>query len=467
MERSIIDKKISINNLLVVGFLLIIYFTPLFCSSRGEKDFACILSFVVNGFIFIVGIFSAKNKHSVSMELIYWLFMFFFMYFAPVIQYRLNIFPWSTYIAENEILYANLIILLFSVCFVLGSSLARKVKIVGVQNFDTIRWLSSGFEIKKRCRVILSLAVFLLAIYSFSKTGLMGIVVPRAQAVQVFYSGQSSAVELIVESVVPAFITYVVADAAQSMMDKKEICIRFLLLFICLLICFFPTAIPRYKAATIYGVIFLVLFPWVNKGSRFFWLFTMGLFIVFPLLSAFRNVISHDSVQSLLNVGFFESYTEGDYDAYRMLVSSIRYIKTTGCTWGYQLLGVILFFIPSSIWSSKPIGSGAMLIKNELGSDAFANVSCPFIAEGLVNFGILGVILFALFLGVFISQMDKKYWNNFEKNNKSGLFSPYLFLVFMLFFVMRGDLLSGFAYVCGFIATGLILRIFAKRADLR
>ena len=181
------------------------------------------------------------------------------------------------------------------------------------------------------------------------------------------------------------------------------------------------------------------------------------------MLSAFRYVVSPDSFNEIMKVGFFESYTEGDYDAYRMLVSAVRYVLKYGSTLGYQLLGVILFFIPSAIWKTKPIGSGGMLIKSEFGNDVFSNVSCPFVAEGLVNFGIFGIVLFALLLGVFISNMDKKYWNRIYSGNGNLVCSPYLFLVFMLFFVMRGDLLSGFAYVCGFVVTGLILKPFARK----
>jgi hypothetical protein len=145
-----------------------------------------------------------------------------------------------------------------------------------------------------------------------------------------------------------------------------------------------------------------------------------------------------------------------------MLVSAIRHSKTYGCTWGGQLLGAILFFVPRSVWPTKPIGSGAMLIKKELGRDAFSNISCPFIAEGMVNFGLIGVALFALFLGTLLTKLDKTYWEHFEKESKAVCFAPYLFLVFMLFFVMRGDLLSSFAYVCGFVATGFLLKPFSK-----
>ena len=100
---------------------------------------------------------------------------------------------------------------------------------------------------------------------------------------------------------------------------------------------------------------------------------------------------------------------------------------------------------------------------DEFGSSTFSNVSCSFIGEGFVNFGFFGVIIFAFALGLLITTLDRKYWERFEIDNANGLFAPYLFLLFMLFFVMRGDFLSGFAYVCGFVITGYILKPFAKK----
>lgn len=455
-------RKAILSKYLIVGFLLLIFLAPFGVEARGSADFICVLSFAVNGLLFIAKIYRATRRHSVSMDLIYWLFMFFFMYFSPVIQYRLKTFPWRGMVSENEILQVNLVVLLFNIAFLCGCYIARRVKFIGAPALGFCKWLCSSFEFKKRGKILLSLIMCACTAYSLSRTGLTGIFVARAQAIQAFYSGNNSAIELIVESVIPSFMAYVVAEAAQSMIQKKENCFRFVLLFLCLLICFFPTAIPRYKAATIYGVIFIVVFPFISKGSNFFWLFTIGFFLVFPLLHALRNSLSQESIQNMLSNGFFESYTSGNYDAWRMLASALRHNKNYGCTWGGQLLGSLLFFVPSAIWSSKPIGSGAMLIKKELGSSVFANVSCPFVAEGMVNFGIVGVLIFALTLSFLVTKLDSAYWNNAEKNNRRGLFAPYLFLVFMLFFVMRGDLLSGFAYVCGFVATGFMLKPFLK-----
>ena len=263
------------------------------------------------------------------------------------------------------------------------------------------------------------------------------------------------------DSILPGFFVFVVAEAGQRFVEKKESCLRFLLLFLCLLVCFFPTTLPRYKTAAIYGTIFLVLFPKAKKGTNFFWLFIFGMFFAFPMFNAFRHMISRDSMEAIFEDGFLSVYADVDYDAYRMLGSAIRYCAENGCTFGRQLLGSLLFFVPRAIWSSKPGGSGAMLIRDEIGSSVPSNVSCPFIAEGLVNFGIVGAIAFALILSLFIKVTDHTY-NKTVAEFDNKVFSPYFLLIFMMFFVLRGDLLSGFAYSCGFAAAGFALKWISK-----
>ena len=455
------SKKTFTRNSLVLAFQILIFLLPYFVLGVRGKDIPCIVSFAINGILFLIGIFFAQKKHAFSLSLIYWIFMFFFMYFAPLTQYLLSSFPWSGAVTDEECFLANLLILLFNLCFAVGASLAKRLRVKGRTEKTDGGFFGSGFAFQKKGKIFVTVIVGLLTVYSFSRTGFLGIIVARTQAIQVFYSGNNSAVQLLVDAIIPAFIAYAVAEAAQGMMEKKERWIRFFILSLCLLICFFPTTIPRYKTAAIYGTVFLLIFPRMKKGSNFYWAFVLAMFFAFPLLNSFRRVISLEGVESVFQNGFLSSYVKGDYDAYRMLVSAIRYGRTTGFSWGYQLLGTLLFFVPRSLWPTKPSGSGSVLIQAEFGSSVFSNVSCPFIGEGYVNFGIPGVVLFAVLLGVFIRKVDERYWEN-AGEGRNIMFSPYLYLLFILFFVLRGDLLSGFAYTCGFMVTGYALKKVSK-----
>ena len=459
-EKNTEHHTNALKNLIIIVFLLLAFLLPILVGVNGKRTL-CILSFMLNGLLFIFGIFRAQKKNPFSLELIYWIFMFLFMYFAPIIQYLLSDWPWQGILRSRDILFANAIILLFNVLFIVGGMLAARVKATRLPNFHVAHFLCGSFELKSKSRILVMIGIFLLTVFSLSQTGLMGIIVSRGQAQEVFYSGDNSAVELIVDLVLPAFFAYGVAEAAQEMKSKKKGYGRFIFLFLCLLICFFPTALPRYKMAAIYGTVFIVLFPSIKKGTRFFWLFIFAIAFAFPLMSAFRHVISMENLRSVFEDGFLAEYTTADYDAYRMLSSAITYVRNNGIVWGKQLLGVLLFFVPRSLWATKPEGSGAMLIRHEQGKDAFSNVSCPFLAEGYLNFGIVGLSLFAILLAIIIYKLDTYYWT-YNQEDEYNIFSPYLFLIFMVFFLLRGDLLSGFAYLCGFVATGFLLKIIAR-----
>lgn len=454
-------RSSKLNNFLVLVFLTFLLIVPMTQCGSSKSDLLCILTFCINGLVFAFGIYTAMNKYAISIDLIYWIFMFVFMYFAPMLQYANAQFPWNGQLSDSEILSANIIVLLFNVFYALGKAMARHVRIRRIVTTRHSQFLCQTFTYGKRMRLLFTLLMCLLTAYSVSKTGLLGIVTSRDNAIQAFYSGDNTAVALVVEAIIPAFMAYTVAEAAQGMIKKRENGVRFFLLILCLLICFFPTTLPRYKLAVIYGTILVVLCPWVKKSNNFFWIFALAMFVLFPLLGGARRILELESFKAVFEEGFLGVYLKGDYDAYRMLVSTFRFVDDNGITWGRQLLGVILFFVPRSIWQSKPIGSGATVIQNEFGSSVFSNVSCPIIGEGFINFGLLGVALFGIVIGNLVFKADKLYWENESGDGFS--FSPYLFITFIAFFMLRGDLLSGFAYMAGFIITGYILRGLSVR----
>lgn len=177
----------------------------------------------------------------------------------------------------------------------------------------------------------------------------------------------------------------------------------------------FPSGTARYWTASIYiGLIILILKKFKNPHT-FKILIFVGQFVIFPLINIFRN----NSFSEVLKLNITipnpaEAFLKGDYDSYSMLLRAFIHTNVHGVTFGYQLLGNLLFFIPRSIWPSKPIGSGSMVAINF--GWQFTNVSMPFIGEGYINFGIIGVILFSVLLAYFTSKFDFYYHKKIEKN---------------------------------------------------
>ncbi|GAG18939.1 unnamed protein product, partial [marine sediment metagenome] len=74
-------------------------------------------------------------------------------------------------------------------------------------------------------------------------------------------------------------------------------------------------------------------------------------------------------------------------------------------------------------------------------------------------FGVIGLVVFAFGLGWLLSTLDEQYWDRFESVSPCILSVYYPFLLGFIFFLMRGDLMSGFSYTVMFIVAGLPLLI--------
>ena len=83
------------------------------------------------------------------------------------------------------------------------------------------------------------------------------------------------------------------------------------------------------------------------------------------------------------------------------------------------------------------------------------NLSCPLPFEGYINFGVIGLIVFAVLIGILFSSLDEYHWKVSTSSEVMSAYYPF-FLGFS-FFAMRGDLMSSFSYTVMFIAAGLVL----------
>ncbi|WP_420866991.1 O-antigen polymerase [Cobetia marina] len=216
-----------------------------------------------------------------------------------------------------------------------------------------------------------------------------------------------------------------------------------------------PTSMARFQAAVIYIPLFLVFFKALRREFYFPSVLVFGLLFIFPLLDKFRTFSSNDGFGYNLDYSFLLS---GHFDSYQ---NFIRVFDLEMISYGWQLLGAILFFVPRSIWPNKPVGSGYNLAQDL--NLSLSNISLNYLGEGYINFGILGVLLFLAILGIFCGWFDRKFW---KKNINAGVNISNIFYMFSLglvFFLMRGDLMSSFAYSMGMLfSVMLVVKIFNK-----
>jgi hypothetical protein len=154
--------------------------------------------------------------------------------------------------------------------------------------------------------------------------------------------------------------------------------------------------------------------------------------------SLFSNVIDKGS----LSKGFMSL----NYDAFCNMGIVIEIVEKEGFFYGFQLLSALLFFIPRGLWEGKPDSSGKIvgdhLIENY--DYYFANLSNPLVAEGYMNFGLLGIVFMALMLAC--SIIFFLTWLRSADYLKRAV--AFYFAMHLLF-LLRGDFTNGYSYFIG------------------
>ena len=92
----------------------------------------------------------------------------------------------------------------------------------------------------------------------------------------------------------------------------------------------------------------------------------------------------------------------------------------------------------------------------------FKNISCPFVAEGLLNFGIIGIVLFLGLLSYFTNKIDYKFWYGIyeKKNNRFRLIYP--FVMGLYIYVLRGALHVTAIYTFIFLSPLIFIKIINR-----
>ena len=148
------------------------------------------------------------------------------------------------------------------------------------------------------------------------------------------------------------------------------------------------------------------------------------------------------------------------------------YVDERGFEWGKQASGVVGFWVPRIFWYNKPVPTGVHMGAGFIGlmeSTRNTNLSCPVPAEGYIDFGIAGVVIYGLIFGIIIGLVDRLIpLIVYGRGHRAGLnFSWLVFplvvlpvVVGMMLFLLRGSLMPAFAYTLGSLASGFVVYWF-------
>jgi hypothetical protein len=249
----------------------------------------------------------------------------------------------------------------------------------------------------------------------------------------------------------------------------SRVCVL-LMLFVLVLITENPYTEKRNALGPVYLGVILVLFQnWFSSRNRRMLLLVSGMVLVFPAVSVFTQ--NHKAILGQFSMDQFwtqiaDHYFSINYDSWANTYTSVEIVRVHGLQWGHQLLGALLFFVPSSLWTSKPLATGIFL-GNYLSTHYsmwFTNLSAPLVAESYLDFGYAGVIAYAAGLAYFVT-----FLNTLARRRGKWVAAPMAtYASVYLMIVMRGSLMiaTGFG-VAAFLSFSLASTMLSAQLGAR
>jgi heme/copper-type cytochrome/quinol oxidase subunit 2 len=249
----------------------------------------------------------------------------------------------------------------------------------------------------------------------------------------------------------------------------SRVCVL-LMLFLLVVVTENPYTEKRNALGPIYIALLLVLFQnWFATGTRRLLLLVGSMVLVFPAITVF----THNRQQSLADVSFSQfsdqiadHYFSINYDSWANIYTAVEIVKVHGMQWGHQLLGSLLFFVPSSIWSAKPLATGIFLADYLIANYSmwFTNLSAPLAAEGYLDFGPAGVVLYACILAAFVVLLNGLAL----RRDRWVAFPMAIYASVFLMIVLRGSLMIALGFACAaFLAFCFVAALLSVKIGVR
>lgn len=435
--------------------------TIFFLIQANERIMSASSEAAFNFFLFCVIIFYTSykifnNKHAYSLNLFFWIFNLIFMGYVSAFQYMARNYPWVKTIDDSIIFQTNIYILIGLVVYdLVYSNYGVIISSARYNEIFTIKYPKFNFY-------YIGFGLFVICWIASVIVG-GGIHFTRADTVADQTDSIQDKALLLGISLRSAILFYSVL--CMHLLSTKKIPRWFGMMVVgmAILVCI-PTAVSRNYAGLFYlGLLFNYFRVFKKAYIRLIPIvFILALNIIFPILTHARyDYFSFNYVMTHFSEMTSTAFLSGDFDAYSMFCETVHYTQDNSITYGNQLLGVLLFFVPRSMWPDKPVGSGYFI--GEQMRYNFLNISCPFMAEGYINFGIIGTILFMVIMAIMFKRLDVFYWSRVKVNALNNYWIIlYPSLIGAFFFILRGDLLSSFAYTIGLLVVAFIFHMILR-----
>ena len=391
-------------------------------------------------------IFGSKNFDSMTF---FYFFALFFFGIAPLVQYvqGLNLSPmYDEELQEIHFLRLNVVLMCIFVVFEISyRCLTRGRASVDVKSHD--------FELRNFLLPLVFVFCALFVFLWFQKFNLLNVLIRGGDS-----DGERNNEVKMVGLLCGQCLRYIpISVATLYWMYGNGRVLKFLYIAVGVFCCF-PLGMPRLQVAPAYLPLMIVMFRSLYKRRMLLVsLFVGAILFLFPLLHGFREKDVDLSGFDLFDFSFLNQL---HFDSY----ASFAYIlKERFSTGGEQLMGVLFFWVPRALWADKPIESGRMIAETfDLGMGDFTNIAINYFAEGYLNFGLVGVLLFAFVIAYVCARLDKSFWSDARNLSKPAVVYYFSWLG-ILVFLLRGDLMAGFSYTIGIMMAHKISEIVVLR----
>jgi hypothetical protein len=217
------------------------------------------------------------------------------------------------------------------------------------------------------------------------------------------------------------------------------------------------------------GIILIVFQGWFRTRTRRLLLLVGSMVLVFPASSIFTNARNQSYGEMSFSKFWYQiqdHYFSINYDSWANIYTAIEIVKVHSMQWGHQLMGSLLFFVPSSLWTEKPFATGIFLADYLIANYGmwFTNLSAPLIAEGYLDFGYVGVIAYAGLLAGFITLLNKMA----TRRDKNAAFPMAIYASVFLMIILRGSLMIAFGFAAAaFLSFRLASALLSMNLEMR
>jgi hypothetical protein len=224
-----------------------------------------------------------------------------------------------------------------------------------------------------------------------------------------------------------------------------------------------PISNPRYWFLTVLLALLFTVFP--QSPAMYRAALSLGVaaaVLIFPFADKFRYDEANTRATATSSV--LDPLVLKDYDQMAMFANTLTYADAgSGHTYGRQLAGSALFFVPRSVWTDKPKDTGVMV--SEWMAAANTNRSSPLWAELWLDFGPFGMVAGFGLIGWASARVDRRYAHAVARPGPASILTLAVPLVAgYSFILLRGPLLQASGRVAiGIMCLALITTLRPER----